>query len=402
MHSEYPGAPYAGGVLAPLSNAPRDYAWGSTSLIAALEGRAPTGAPEAEVWFGDHPGSPARVEDGSGLTLDAWLAERATASGAPDRLPYLLKLLAAGSPLSIQVHPSQEEAREGSMREDAAGVPVDAPERNYKDRNHKPEVIVAVSERFEALAGLRELAATRRLLAALGDEPGLRALRASLEGDDEPAALRRTITWLLSGDSRDTVAAVITALAAAQSAEFGPEFDAARRIAAAYPGDPGVVVALLMNHVVLARGEALFVPAGVLHAYLSGLGVEVMAASDNVLRGGLTPKHIDVPELMAIVDATPGPPPFLAPRAEGDGVETFVPGIPDFALWHVSVSAGAERRIPLTGPAIPLAVAGEVTVVGGSGAAVTLRPGQAAFATPDERELVVTGEGELFIAHPGR
>ncbi|QEW00604.1 mannose-6-phosphate isomerase, class I [Microbacterium caowuchunii] len=389
-------------MLARLSNAPRDYAWGSTSLIAALEGRTPSGAPEAEVWFGDHPGSPAQVEDGSGLTLDAWLDARATGTGAPDRLPYLLKLLAAGSPLSIQVHPSQDEARRGAAREDAAGVPVDAPERNYKDRNHKPEVIVAVSERFEALAGLRGLSATRRLLTALGDEPGLRALRASLEGDDEPAALRRTITWLLSGDSRDTVAAVITALAAARSPEFGPEFDAARRIAAAYPGDPGVVVALLMNHVVLARGEALFVPAGVLHAYLSGLGVEAMAASDNVLRGGLTPKHIDVPELMAIVDATPGPPPFLAPRAEGDGVETFAPGIPDFVLWHVSVSSGAERRIPLTGPAIPLAVAGEVTVVGGSGVAVTLRPGQAAFATPDERELIVTGDGELFIAHPGR
>ena len=389
-------------MLAPLTNSPRDYAWGSTTLIAALEGRAPSGAPEAEVWFGDHPGSPAVVGDGRGLTLDAWLAAHGAQTGAPERLPFLLKLLAAGSPLSIQVHPSRAEAIAGAAREDAAGVPADAAHRNYKDDNHKPEVIVAVSDRFEALAGLRDPAATGRLLAALGDGPAIDALRARLRASDADAALRDTIAWLLSGAAHDTVIAVTAALAEAESPEFADELTAVRGIAAAYPGDPGVVVALLMNHVSLARGEAVFVPAGVLHAYLSGLGVELMAASDNVLRGGLTPKHIDVDELMSIVDAHPDAPPRLAPREVAEGVEVFAPGIPDFELWRATAAPGVVRRVPLHGPAIALAVSGDVTVTGARGDRVALVPGRAAFATPDERELVVSGDGEVFIALPGR
>ena len=147
-------------------NTPRDYAWGSTTLIAELEGRTPTGAPEAEVWFGDHPGHPARVPDGR--TLGEWLASADAPEGTPERLPYLLKILAAGSPLSIQAHPSKAQAEEGFAREEAAGTPRDAATRTYRDANHKPEIIVALSDRFLALAGLRELAATRRLLDAVG------------------------------------------------------------------------------------------------------------------------------------------------------------------------------------------------------------------------------------------
>ena len=148
-------------MLTRLSNTPRDYAWGSTTLIAELEGRAPSGAPEAEVWLGDHPGSPARVEDGSGRTLDDVL-------GAGERLPYLLKLLAAASALSIQAHPSKEQAERGFAEEDAAGVPVDAAHRNYRDDNHKPEVIVALRDGFEALSGLRDLGAFLRREVAVG------------------------------------------------------------------------------------------------------------------------------------------------------------------------------------------------------------------------------------------
>ena len=389
-------------MLAALTNTPRDYAWGSTTLIAGLEGRVPAGAPEAEVWFGDHPGSPARLETEGRPTLDAWLSGHGSDAGAPARLPYLLKLLAAASPLSIQVHPSKREAEAGAAREDAASVAADAPHRNYKDDNHKPEVIVAVSERFEALAGLRDLAATRRLVAALGEAPGVKALADSLAGENEAEALRRTIAWLLSGAAQETVDAVIASLDSAASGEFDAELTAVRGIAAAYPGDPGVVVALLMNYVALARGEAVFVPAGVLHAYLSGLGVELMAASDNVLRGGLTPKHIDVEELLRIVDARPDGPPRLAPRPVSDGVEIFAPGIADFELWHVVAAPDEERRIPLHGPAIVLAVAGRPVVTGGSGAEVPLRPGAAAFAAPDEGDLVIRGAGEVFVALPGR
>lgn len=382
-------------MLASLENDPRDYAWGSTTLIARLQGREPADRPEAEVWYGDHPGSPARLAGGA--ALDSWLDEHA--GGA--RLGYLLKLLAAASPLSIQVHPSKAQAEAGHAAEDAAGIPITAPTRNYRDDNHKPEVIVALSDRFEALAGLRELAATRRLLTDLGDSDGVTALRERLAGPDA-ASLRDALGWLLSGRAQAEVDDVIAALATARSHEFAAELEVARRIAAAYPGDPGVVVALLMNLVVLRRGEAVFAPAGSLHAYLDGLGVELMAASDNVLRGGLTPKHIDVPELLRVVDTTPAPPPRILPEAVADGVEAFRPGIPDFELWHVRAAEGAPRTIPLHGPAIVLAVGGALRVTGRSGDAVDLAPGTAAFATADEGELVLAGAGEAFVALPGR
>lgn len=384
-------------MLTRISNAPRDYAWGSTTLIAELEGREPTGAPEAEVWFGDHPGSPALVHDDAGLTLDRWLPTEGARVGAPPRLPYLLKLLAAGAPLSIQVHPSKAQAEEGFAREESAGVPRDAGHRNYRDDNHKPELIVAVSDRFEALAGLRELDATRRLLASLGDGEGVRALAGILSSADAAGALRAAIGWLLAPGSAAAVAGVIDAATTASSDEFAAELVLARRLAAAYPGDAGVVVALLMNLVSLRRGEAVFVPAGMLHAYVAGLGVELMAASDNVLRGGLTPKHIDVAELGALLDARPAPPPMLAPRAVAEGVRVFDAGVPDFALAAVSATAPAE--VALNGVSLVLSVAAGTEVAGRSGARIALAAGEALLATAEESPLSVVGEA--FVAMPG-
>ncbi len=376
-------------MLVPLSNTPRDYAWGSMTLLAELTGRTPSGDPEAEIWFGDHPGDPSVVDDGSGRTLDAWLRER----GAPP-LPYLMKLLAAGSSLSIQAHPSKAQAEAGFAREEAAGVPRDAAERTYRDDNHKPEIIVAVSDVFRALVGLRPLAQTRRLVAALGDGPGPRALAARLQGEDDAAVLRETLEWLLSGEARAEVAGIIAALADAHSDEFAAELAALRTIGADFPDDAGVVVALLMNLVELRRGEALFAPAGVLHAYQDGLGVELMAASDNVLRGGLTPKHIDVPELLRIVDTTPGPAPVVVPA---DGV--FDVGIPDFTLTRLAVDG--EAQAALTGPAVALVVRGSVEVSGRSGNSVALGPGTAVYADPDEGPLTFAGIGEVFLGQPG-
>jgi mannose-6-phosphate isomerase len=386
-------------VLVEISNTPRDYAWGSATLLADLEGRTPSGSPEAEVWFGDHPGSPARVHDGSDLTLDDWLRAHGGQEGVPGRLPYLLKLLAAGAPLSIQVHPSKEQAVEGFAREEAAGVPRHAGHRNYKDDNHKPEVIVALSETFTALAGLRDVDATRRLVATLGEGDGVRTLREKLGAASPAAALRETIAWLLGEAEGAEIAQIVEAAASAHSEEFTAELDQTRTLAAAYPADPGIVVALLMNLVHLRRGEAIFVPAGVLHAYVAGLGVEIMAASDNVLRGGLTPKHIDVAELLALVDFRPAAPPVLEARAAGEGAEVFAPGIRDFALAHVA-AGDRSGSVDLAGLSIALSVSGEATVTGASGARLTLAPGRAALVTPEESPLTVSG-GEVFVAMPG-
>ena len=382
-------------MLVPLTNDPRAYAWGSTTLIPDLVGRAPSGGPEAEVWFGDHPADPAVTADGR--TLDVWLAQDGTAAGAPAQLPYLLKLLAAASPLSIQAHPSKTQAEAGFAREEDAGVPRDAVDRTYRDANHKPELIVAVSDEFHALAGLRDLAATRRLIDTLG--PGARPLaeRLATAGD----SLAGVLAWVLTDEAASDVRAVIDAAAAADSEEFAAELDLARAMDAQFAGDPGIVVALLMNRITLRQGEGLFVPAGVLHAYLSGLGVEIMAASDNVVRGGLTPKHIDVAELMAVVDPRPGAVDIVRPRRVASGVDRFDVPVADFSLDRVQANAD-ERDVTVSGPAIALATSGELVIVGASSrTSLTLRPGQAAFVTPDERTVRVSGDGELFLAAPG-
>jgi mannose-6-phosphate isomerase len=385
-------------VLIPLANEPRDYSWGSASLLADLEGRTASGRPEAEVWFGDHPGDPAQTSDGR--TLDRWIADEGAAVGIDEPLPYLLKLLAAASALSIQAHPSKAQAEAGFAREEAAGIARDAADRTYRDANHKPELIVALSETFRALAGLRDVDATRRLLALLG--PAAAPLAERLEGKD--AALSGVIGWLLS-DGADVARAVTAAAVAADpsaSEEFAAELDLARTLDAGFPGDPGIVVALLMNLVTLRRGEGLFVPAGVLHAYLDGLGVELMAASDNVLRGGLTPKHVDAAELVSVLDPTPGVPPVIRARAVGDGIRQYDVPVSDFALLAVSPTAEGIT-VPLEGPAIAVGTGGAATLTGlGSDASAGLVPGAAVLVTPDEHGVRVTGDGELFIALPGR
>ncbi|WP_307374892.1 mannose-6-phosphate isomerase, class I [Microbacterium sp. W4I20] len=376
-------------MLLSLTNAPRDYAWGSDSLLAGLEGRAPSGKPEAEVWFGDHPGDPSDVTGGG--TLDQ-------VTGGT--LPYLLKLLAAGRPLSIQVHPTIAQAREGWARE--SGLAEDDPQRNYRDDNHKPELIVALSETFESLSGLRPVPDSLRLLDALSDAAGVVELRRRLRADGD--VLRDAIGWLLGGEAQTEVDDIIAAVTAADeetdAGEWATTLRAIAGVAATYPGDPGVVVALLMNHVVLRRGEGVFLRAGLLHAYLSGLGVEIMAASDNVLRGGLTPKRIDVPELLSILDTVPGEVPVLRPTAEGAITHYPVP-VPDFALARIAL-AGTPITLPVSGPTMVLTTAGSVHVTTGSGEQLDVAVGAVAFAAADEGSLTLSGDGEAFVASPGR
>lgn len=382
-------------MLVPLANDPRDYPWGSTTLLAQLTGRTPSGKAEAEIWFGDHPGDPSVTPDGR--TLDQWIADEGVDAGVPSHLPYLLKLLAAASSLSIQAHPSKAQAEAGFAREEAAGIPRDAADRTYRDRNHKPELIVALSD-FRALAGLRDVDATRRLVGALGE--GAHELAARLAGPD--AALGDVVGWILSDDGRAHAPAIIAAAGSAISDEFTAELNLVRELDAAFPGDPGIVVALLMNLVTLHAGEGLFVPAGVLHAYQSGLGVEVMAASDNVLRGGLTPKHVDVAELLSVLDTGTGPAPVIPAEVVSPGLERFPAPVADFALSVARPSAPTPVQVPVTGVAIALATRGDVTVVGGGGVSVALRPGEAVLATPDERTLRIEGDGEVFVVVPGR
>lgn len=400
----------------PIGNTPRDYAWGSLTGISEALGTAPSGAPEAELWLGAHPGSPARILDPASVgadTLAEWIAREPEAalagvegsvdpvSGRP-RLPFLLKILAAGGPLSLQAHPSADTARRRFVEEEAAGIPRDAADRNYKDPFHKPELMYALSESFEALCGFREPEAARALLSELAGRSSGEAAEAitrfaaTLDGD--PAVvLRRAVSWLLSDGDRAEVSALVAAVVTACAGDDRPETVTVGELAESYPGDPGIVLSLLLNRVRLARGEALYLPAGNIHAYLAGTGVELMAASDNVLRGGLTPKHIDVPELMSVLDFSPLPVPYLPAEEVAPGVRVYRPDVPDFVLAVVQPESDVAARVVLHGPAIAIATEGSFSLAGAEGSARVER-GESVFVTPSEGALSVTGRGTLFVA----
>jgi mannose-6-phosphate isomerase len=387
-----------------IANTPRPYAWGSTFAIAELLGTVPSGQPEAELWLGAHPGSPSIILDpsltGGARDLAAWIAaDPQTTLGrfaAGGRLPFLLKILAAASPLSLQAHPTAAQAVEGFARENAAGIPVEAGERNYKDEYPKPELIYALSPTFDALCGFRSVDATRGIVRALQDvapdSAVLDSLRVSLDSADAP---RATFEWLLSGGEGVPELVALVSELAPRVTGWPLEFETVTRLALEYPGDPGIVISLLLNRVRLLAGEALYLPAGNIHAYLEGLGVELMAASDNVLRGGLTPKFVDVVELLSVLDFRTVPVPYLTAADGGTNVEVYRPDVPDFLLNRVS----GDATIAVAGPAIAICTAGEFELRGSHGD-ILLARGDSVYITPDEGALTAAGTGTLFLAAP--
>lgn len=376
----------------PLSNAVRHYAWGSHTVLPALLGQPiPADEPWAEVWVGAHPDDPSRLPDG-----------RSLADVVPD-LPFLVKLLAAEQPLSIQAHPSLDQARAGFAAENARGVPRAAPERSYKDPNHKPELLVALTP-MTALCGFRAPAESLRLVHLLG-VPRLSALMADLADDDPAVGLRRAFSALLGMPPAERVALVedVAVASHAHEADAGPDADALDWVAllsVAYPADPGVVAPLLLRLLELAPGDAVFLRDGELHAYLRGAGVEVQASSDNVLRGGLTPKHVDVPELMRVVRFEVAADPVVRPVAVAPGVLAFPVPVADFAVWRLRpAEAGPTRRLllPGAGERVVVVVAGTLDLGG-----LPLHPGQAAFVPADEPAVEVSGAGTCFVTSSGR
>ncbi|MBV7700060.1 mannose-6-phosphate isomerase, class I [Streptomyces sp. TRM70350] len=376
-----------------LDNTVRPYAWGSTTAIPQLLGVEPTGEPQAEMWMGAHPGAPSRTDRGTLVDVIAAAPEKelgavAVAKFGP-RLPFLLKILAAGAPLSLQVHPDLEQAKEGYEEEERRGVPVDAPHRNYKDANHKPELICALTE-FDGLCGFRDPRQTADLLDGLGVD-SLKPYVDLLRAHPEDAALREVLTAVLTADPEEMARTVAEATAACSrlGGAYAPYADVAHH----YPGDPGVIAAMLLNHVRLQPGEALYLGAGIPHAYLDGLGVEIMANSDNVLRCGLTPKHIDVPELLRIVRFEPSDPGVLRPEASPDGEEVYETPIDEFRLSrYVLPEGGTPHDLTRATPQILLCTAGSVRT-----GEHELRPGQSVFVSAGEK-AEVSGPGTLFRA----
>ncbi|MDB1087153.1 mannose-6-phosphate isomerase, class I [Streptomyces sp. ACA25] len=396
-----------------LVNTVRPYAWGSPTAIPELLGTEPTGEPQAELWMGAHPAAPSLIDRGAGsVPLPEIIAAdpegelgAASVSAFGPRLPFLLKILAAAAPLSLQVHPDAAQARAGFADEEARGVPLDAPHRTYKDAGHKPELLCALST-FDGLCGFRPAPEAAELLEGLGvDElkPYVDILRASPESD----ALREVLTAVLTADRAAMHGTVQRAAASAQrlAGQGGPHaasYAVHAGIAREYPGDPGVVAAMLLRHVRLQPGEALHLDAGVPHAYLRGLGVEIMANSDNVLRCGLTPKHVDVPELLRIVRFAGEDPGILRPEAAPDGEEVYLTPVEEFRLSRYVLAPGAEPASLAPGrPQILLCTDGAVRLAAEAGPAgpdsLELGRGQSAFVAAGTA-VQVTGPGTLFRA----
>ena len=376
-----------------LANTVRPYAWGSTTAIPELLGIAPTGEPQAEMWMGAHPGAPSRTPRGPLNEVIHADPVRELGAAAVDKfgphLPFLFKILAAGAPLSLQVHPDLAQAKAGYAAEEAAGIPIDASHRNYKDANHKPELICALTP-FDGLCGFRAPVEAADLMAAL-DVDSLKPYVDLLHAHPEEAALREVLTALLSAEHEEMAHTV--AAAAAAAARLGGDHAPYAQLAHHHPGDPGVIAAMLLNRVQLQPGEAMFLGAGVPHAYLDGLGVEIMANSDNVLRCGLTPKHVDVPELLRVVRFEPGEPSVLRPEAAPSGEELYDTPIDEFRFSrYVRAEGAAPTDVTTSGPQILLATAGRPKA-----GEVTLAPGESVFV-PAGESTELSGTGTVFRA----
>ena len=377
-----------------LEGAIRQYDWGSTSSIPSLLGCAEDGEPWAELWLGAHPSAPSVVGE-TRTPLDELIAADPAAqlgTAVTDRfgsLPFLFKVLAAAAPLSLQAHPSVPQAEAGYAREDAAGIPIDAPNRSFRDRFHKPELICALTD-FHALCGFRDPVATLDVLATI-DTAALDPIRDRLAVFSDVDGLGPLLEYLLTLPATDAAALVAPVVAACGVPGSDRHADV-RAMAAAlgerYPGDAGVVTALLLNLVHLKPGEALFLGAGSLHAYLGGTGVEIMANSDNVLRGGLTTKHIDIPTLLEVVDARPIEPVVQRP-ALVRGIASYDTPVPEFLLDRLDLDGSAT----VSGPAILLCTDGAVDA-----GSFSLERGAAAWLPAGDGIVELRGRGTVYRA----
>ena len=386
-----------------LMNTLRHYPWGSRTVIPELLGEpSPADRPYAELWMGAHPDAPSVLSNGTPLDK-AIEAEPEALLGADvherfgTRLPFLMKVLAAEQPLSLQAHPTSEQARAGFDAEEAAGVPHADPTRTFKDPFHKPELLLALTT-FEALCGFRPVEESLHCLAKL-QVPVLKPTIAALARGGLRAAIPQLLA--LNAETRDVLVTAVAEAAnrfvSAHDPEFINTYRWAATLAETYPGDPGVVISLMCNHLRLAPGEAVFLPAGNLHAYLSGAGVEVMASSDNVLRGGLTRKHVDLAALIEVLDFTDGRVPILHPVLGPGGLRYPVP-VDDFDLTRVQLD-GQSGSLTTRGPQVLLCTEGTAVLAAPDGE-VTVPKGGSVFV-PAGTPVTAHGPAVLYRTTTG-
>lgn len=383
----------------------QSYPWGTKDAIPSLIGQAPDAKPWAEQWYGAHPLGDSPTPDGA--TLSEHLAQQQDQLGKAAlmtfgrRLPFLMKILSAASPLSLQAHPTRQQAREGHARESLLGVPLGAPERSFKDDWPKPETIVALTS-FEALVGFRDPVRTAQLFEDLGVGDALASVIGPLRDRDGSPALQEVFLDVLSLDDRrhlvdEVLGAAVNHLDA--PGELGLFARTAVEIDEYFPSDPGILAALLLNRFSLEPGQALTLAPGVMHSYLRGCCIEVMANSDNVLRGGLTAKHIDVDALLHVVSFAPTPAEVLLPSGS-DGTYIYPTSFEEFELWLLQPTDGSPLQVPRSDSGRICLVASGSFELSGDGDPVVLKPGKAVFIGAEEA-IVARGEGQLFVAATG-
>ncbi len=393
--------------VARMRNAIQPYAWGSATAFAELFGIPnPTRAQQAEIWMGAHPKAPSSVESDTGwepldrLILqhpEAILGPKSAAAFGPG-LPFLFKALAAAEPLSIQAHPDAALAAEGFARENRLGLAPDAPERNYRDPRHKPECLCALTP-FRALCGFRRPADILDLLERLCPA-ALRGEIAAFAATPDSGGLRCLFAGLISLDAERRQAVVAEALARAQRSE-DERLAWVVRLGRRYADDIGVLAPALMNVVRLEPGQAIFLAAGVPHSYLHGTGVEIMANSDNVVRGGLTPKHVDIPELLRVLRFDPVAADPVATRQVGCCETRYLTPAAEFALCALRLTPGdVFRGADRPGAEVLLGVNGSarVTEEGPGGRTLDLAPGESALVPAGAPAYRLTGHGLLYKA----
>lgn len=391
-----------------LKNTIQEYAWGSPRAIPDLLGqRNLENKPQAELWMGAHPKAPSRVQyNGQWVSLLDLISKspkdvlgEKTAKNFDNKLPYLFKVLAAAKPLSIQAHPNLRQAREGFKRENARRIPLDASHRNYRDDNHKPECLCALTQ-FWALSRFRSISGMLSYLekvCAHGLDPEIKDLQRQPTSD----GLKRFYTALMSMDARRQNQVVAEALKQAQRfASDDPVFQWMLKLADDYPNDIGVLSPILLNLICLEPGQAIFLNAGELHAYLKGLGIELMANSDNVLRGGLTPKHVDVPELLRVLEFEDKDATLLKPQASIADELVYPSPAKEFELSVITLNKGAQYRSPVDRSVeILICTRGKATLTDYSSQTETqLQQGASALIPAAVERYAIRGEGVCYKA----
>jgi len=391
-----------------LKNPIQEYAWGSRSFIPELLGDpVPSDTPKAELWMGAHPHSPSMVKWGNRLiSLENLIMERpddilgkTVSKRFNGRLPFLFKVLAAAKPLSIQAHPGLDRAISGFERENRRRIPLNSSRRNYRDNNHKPELICALRP-FWALKGFRKIDEMINYLEIL-QVSLLKPHIAALRREPGPEGLKTFFSSFMTMEREKQHIAVSEAAAAAKKQEGDdPVLSWVTRLHQAYPGDVGVLSPLILNAVLLKPGEGMVLPAGELHAYLEGAGIELMANSDNVIRGGLTPKHIDVHELLEIVNFTPAEPEILKPQP-GKAVEKiYVTVTEEFQLSVIVIKEGLHFE-SLRHRAVEIMICMEGNAIiteQGGGDVLRLRKGQSILIPASVPLYRMKGEATIYKA----